>query len=99
MKTLYSEEFRVSERVLIRKGDKFKAAGGPYWRLSSGEKIPLVSKGPYTFHRHCRRGKTEWVECLDKFGAFAVLHLAGRRHRIDTSLVTRPYRITGRKRS
>lgn len=95
---IVSESYRVSQRVVVNRGDKFKATGGPYWKLASGEKIPLTSKGPYTFHQHCQRGSTEWIECLDRNGAFAVLHLAGRRKRIDVSLVPRPYRITGKKR-
>jgi hypothetical protein len=97
VKTTRSDSYRLSERVLITRGTKFRASGGPYWKTKSGEKISLSSRGPYTFHAHVKRGSVEWIECLDKDGAFAVLHLAGRRKRIDGSLVPRPYKITGRK--
>jgi hypothetical protein len=44
------------------------------------------------------RGAIQWIECLDKDGAFAVLHIAGKRKKIDGSLVARPYKIIGKKR-
>ena len=98
MKLVREDKYRVSERVLITRGDRFTATGGPYWKSSDGSKLPLKSYGPYTFHSHVKRGAVEWIECLDKDGAFAVLHIAGRRKRIDGSLVARPYRVTGKKR-
>jgi hypothetical protein len=98
VKTITSDSYRVSERVSLLYGDKFRATGGPYWQTSDGQKIALKSYGPYTFHRHCKRGSIEWIEALDKAGNFSVLHIAGRRAKVDASLVPRPYRITGKKR-
>ena len=98
MKTVKSDSYRLSERVLISKGDRFKATGGPYWKSKDGTQVSLTSRGPYTFHSHVTRGAIEWIECLDKDGCFAVLHIAGRRKKIDGSLVARPYKIVGRKR-
>lgn len=97
MKIIWSDSYRLSERVLIEKGTRFKASGGPYWKTSDGQKVPLNSRGPYTFLAHAKRGAVEWIECLDRDGCFAVLHLAGRRRRIDNMLVARPYKIIGRK--
>lgn len=99
MKLVRTDSYRVSERVLITRGDRFRATGGPYWKSSDGTKVSLRSKGPYTFHSHVKRGAVEWIECLDKEGSFAVLHIAGRRKRIDGSLVARPYTIVGKKRT
>ena len=98
MKLVREDTYRVSQRVLITRGDRFTAAGGPYWKSKDGTKVPLKSYGPYTFHSHVRRGAVEWIECLDKDNCFAVLHIAGRRKRIDGALVARPYRVTGKKR-
>jgi hypothetical protein len=92
------EEYRVSERVVIRPGDRFRANGGPYWRSAAGVKIPLVASGPFQFIRAVSHGKRIVIECLDKTGGFTVLHVAGGRSRIDTALVPRPYRVTGRCR-
>ena len=98
MKTEYSETYRVSERVLLSAGDRFTASGGPYWRLPDGAKVPIKAYGPYTFRRHAKRGAVEWIESFDKAGSYAVLHVAGRRRRVDESLVPRPYRIKHKKR-
>jgi hypothetical protein len=94
----YADEFRVSQRVTLKPGDLFRVKGGPYWKSATGEKLSLASKGPFRFVRHCRRGSTEWIESLDKFGAFAPLHIAGSRRRIDSRLVARPYVVVGKKR-
>jgi len=99
MKTVTSDSYRLSERVLISKGDRFKATGGPYWKSKDGTQVSLTSRGPYTFHAHVTRGAIEWIECLDKDNCFAVLHIAGRRKKIDGSMVTRPYKIVGKKRN
>jgi hypothetical protein len=99
MKTVKSDSYRLSERVLISRGDRFKATGGPYWKSKDGTQVSLTSRGPYTFHAHVTRGAIQWIECLDKDGCFAVLHIAGRRKKIDGSMVTRPYKIVGKKRN
>lgn len=99
MATEYFDEYRISQRVVLRPGDTFRAKGGPFWKSKSGEKVPLSSKGPYKFIRFCRRGSCEWIEARDKTGAFTPLHIAGRRKRIDARLVPRPYVITGKKRT
>jgi hypothetical protein len=98
VKTVKEDNYRVSARVLLARGDRFTATGGPYWKSSDGSKLPLKSYGPYTFHSHVKRGAVEWIECLDKDGCFAVLHIAGKRKRIDGSLVPRPYKVKGKKR-
>jgi hypothetical protein len=99
VKLVKEDTYRLSQRVLIARGDKFTATGGPYWKSSDGTKLPLKSYGPYTFHSHVKRGAVEWIECLDKDNCFAVLHIAGKRKRIDCSLVARPYKIVGKKRN
>ena len=93
-----TESYRLSSRVLISKGDRFRATGGPYWKSKDGTKTSLRSYGPYVFHALVTRGKVIWIECLDKDGCFAVLHVSGKRRRIDGSLVPRPYKVLGKKR-
>jgi len=99
MKTEFTNEYRVSPRVVLRPGDVFRAKGGPYWQGSDGEKISLTGTGPYKFFRAAVRGSCQWIEATDKHGHFAVLRVsAGRWKRIDPSLVPRPYVITGKRR-
>ncbi len=99
MKIIRSDSYRVSQRVELRAGDVFRATGGPYWRLADGTKVRLSATGPFKFLSHVARGAVEWIEATDREKNFCVLHLAGRRRRIDVSLVARPYRILGKKRS
>jgi len=99
MRTVRTDSYRVSPRVLITRGDRFTASGGPYWKAKDGSKLPLKSYGPYKFESYVKRGAIEWIECFDKDGKFTVLHIAGRRRRIDESIVARPYRIGSKKRA
>jgi hypothetical protein len=91
------DEYRVSERVVLRPGDVFRATGGPYWR-SGKDEISLKAPGPYRFVSFAKRGAVGWIEAFDKFGNFTVLHIEGRRKKIDTAIVARPYRVIGKKR-
>lgn len=98
MKTEYLDEWQVSPRVTLRRGDKFRVTAGPYWRLDDGTKIRLAARGVCTFLRAQRRGGLVLIEARDGDG-HCVLHVQGRRrNRIDASLVCRPYRIKGRVR-
>lgn len=97
-KVVVSYEYRVSERVVLHAGDTFRASGGPYWKSPTGEKYPLSHKGPFTFLSHHKRRNTEWIEANDKEGSHCVLHVSGRRKRIDGCLVPKPYRVIGKKR-
>ena len=95
MKAHVMDEYRVSQRVLLTPGVKFKATAGPYYRLADGTRVSLAARGPFTFLRCVRRGKCVVIECLDKDRQFAPLHVEGRRKRITPALVARPYLIRG----
>lgn len=98
MKTERLETYRVSERVLLVRGDVFRAKGGPLWKCNDGSKISIAAKGPFLFLAFCRRGQCEWVEAIDKAGSHAVLHVGGRRRRVSPQIVAHPYVIVGKKR-
>lgn len=96
MKTLERhDELRLSERSVLRPGTKFRATGGPQWKLADGTLISLAAKGPFLFKAYCTRGAMAYLECLDRDGCNAILHLKGRRQRIDEALIPRPYRLKG----
>lgn len=95
MKTEYSASYRVSPRVVLTPGTRFRAKGGPLIRLSTGERIALSARGPFHFVRHCKRGTCEWIEAFDRDGNYAPLHVAGRRRKVTSAMVLRPYRVTG----
>jgi hypothetical protein len=95
MKTTRTDSYRVSERVVLTPGVVFRASGGPYYRLADGTRASLAARGPFTFVACVRRGKCVVIEALDKAGAFAPLHVEGRRRRVTPSLMPRPYVIKG----
>ena len=98
MKTLTASEYRVSPRVVLVPGDKFRISGGPYWRCSDGSRVPMAERGVLTFSRVVRRGAVVLIEAFGS-GGWCVLHVEGRRrNRVDPALVCRPYRIKARLR-
>lgn len=92
------DEYQVSPRVTLRRGDRFTVTKGPYWRLSGGEKIPMSVRGVCTFVRAERIGRRVYVQAVAKDGA-VVLHVAGRRqNKLMPEMVCRPYAIKSKKR-
>jgi len=85
-------EYRVSPRVVLRPGDKFKVAAGPYYRLADGTKVNMAARGTFTLLAvEQRRGRVT----LLAYGrdGYAALHVAGRRRSRVPGLVARPYRV------
>jgi hypothetical protein len=98
MNTVVVNEYRVSERVVLRPGDRFRVTAGPYWRGQDGSRIPMAERGVLTCVRVVHRGAVVLIEARSDAGC-CVLHVAGRRrNRVDPALVCRPYRIKGKVR-
>lgn len=94
--------YQISPRVILRPGDRFRVSAGPYYRLPSGERVPMAARGTFTLVAvdRGRHGRVQLLAYGD--GGFAVLHVAGRRRSRVPGLVARPYkirRVGGRKRS
>lgn len=89
--------YRVSERVILTPGDQFRVAAGPYYRLDSGERVPLAARGTMTFVAAHRRGQRVVIEARDGAGT-VMLHVAGRRRSPVPGMVPRPYRIVRKLR-
>lgn len=85
--------YQISPRVTLQPGDRFRVAGGPYYRLPDGTRVPLAARGVFTLVavEQGRRGRV----CLLAYGTggYAVLHVAGRRRSRVPGLVARPYRV------
>lgn len=100
MITTIEMEYRVSERVVLRAGDRFRVAGGPYYRLASGERVPMAARGVMTFRRALRTGRggrRVLIEASAGEGT-VILHIEGSRRSPVPGLVPRPYRITRKLR-
>lgn len=97
MKTM--EEYRVSPRVVLRPGDRFRVSGGPYWRTAGGEKIPLAVRGVCRLMSVCRARQRTYLIVQASDGV-ACLHVEGRRrNKFLPGLVCRPYKIRGKVRA
>lgn len=98
MKATRADHYAVSERVTLRHGDRFRVSGGPYWRASSGEKMPMAVRGVCRFIEAWITGKRISIVAQCRDGT-VVLHVAGRRRNpMMPELVCRPYKIKGKVR-
>jgi hypothetical protein len=98
MKTRVEGCYAVSARVVLRPGDRFRVSAGPYWRLPSGEKLPMAVRGVCEFLEARVAGRRVLVVAWTRNG-IAVLHVAGRRRNpLMPELVCRPYKIKGKVR-
>jgi hypothetical protein len=96
MKVEILDEYRVSLRVLLRVGDRFRVSGGPYIRGGGGEKIAMAYRGVCTFIRAEKIGARVHIYATNKEGT-VLLHVAGRRrNKYLPDLVCRPYKVKGR---
>lgn len=104
MKTIEHDEYRVSERVVLRKGDLFRASGGPYYIVhdETGKRVKasMAAKGPFRFISYNERGRRKWITAYStKEGSFVALAVS-RWKTIDIpNFVNRPYKIIGKKRA
>ena len=85
--------YQLSPRVTLHPGDRFRVSGGPYYRLASGEKIPLAARGVFVLLAvdAGRRGRVQLLAY--GAGGFAVIHVSGRRRSLIPGFVCRPYRV------
>jgi hypothetical protein len=102
MNATVENEYRVSERVVLRPGDQFRIGGGPYYRLASGERVPMAVRGVVTFVRALRTGRggrRVLIEARAGEGT-VILHVEGpRSNRMVPGLVCKPYKIRGKLRA
>lgn len=103
MKTTRHDEYQVSERVVLRIGDVFRANGGPYYVMPNDDgkrvKLSMAAKGPFRFQTYCVRGRKRWIEAYSvKEGGFVALPLTKWRTVDLAHFVNRPYKILGKKR-
>ena len=79
----------------LRRGDSFRAKGGPYFRSSSGSRTKMAERGPFKFLAYCEQGEQRWLEAVSSGGGFTILSLTERENAMmPEGYVARPYRIT-----
>lgn len=85
--------YQLSPRVTLHPGDRFRVAGGPYYRLASGERVPMAARGVFVLLTVERTARGRVTLLAYGTGGYAVLHVAGRRRSRVPGLVARPYRV------
>jgi hypothetical protein len=85
-------EYRISPRVVLQPGDKFKATGGPYYRLEDGRRVPMAARGTFKLVEVRRHRSRVYLLAYCRDG-WALLHVEGRRRSKVPGLVCRPYKI------
>jgi hypothetical protein len=94
MKTEYLDEYKPSERVTLRRGDKIRVSKGPYIRLADGEKMRMSATGICTFERAVKTGTRICLVARHSKSGWVVLHVEGKRRNADIpNLVCRPYQV------
>jgi hypothetical protein len=85
-------EYRLSPRVVLRPGDRFKASAGPYYRLDDGRRVPMAARGTFVLVEIVRQRTRVFLLAYGRDG-WALLHVEGRRRSRVPGLVCRPYKI------
>lgn len=92
-------EYRLSERVVLNRGDKIRVSAGPYYDMpdTAGHvtRMKLAERGVMTFLAYCELGNTRWIEAYGKSG-FAALRISnddGGGSALMSGFVRRPYKI------
>ena len=87
--------------VVLRRGDVFRARGGPVFVCEDSTEVDMGSAGEYRFLRACRQGADVWLEGVP-LGGGAVEHVyVGRRKwsRAVPGLHHRPHRVSKRRQA
>lgn len=85
--------YQISPRVTLLPGDRFRVTGGPYYRLASGERVPMAARGVFTLLAVEQTARGRVTLLAYGTGGYAALHVAGRRRSRVPGLVARPYRV------
>jgi hypothetical protein len=90
--------YRLSPRVTLQPGDTFRVAGGPYYRLADGRRVPMAARGTFRLVEVVRQRSRVYLLAYGRDG-WALIHVEGRRRSAVAGLVARPYRVrrAGRK--
>ena len=92
---MHTNEYRLSERSMLRPGTVFRAGNGPLFQLSDGSTMPVAAKGPFVFQAAEINGERVYIHAFDRNGQHSVLHISGERESPSPEIIPRPYEIRG----
>lgn len=89
------EEFKLTSRTVLRRGDRVKLSKGPVFRSESGVEIPLPLRGTFRITRllQTKAGKTTFLEVqgLDERAGTFTVKIDGRPTK-SNGVIWRPFR-------
>ena len=86
-------EYRLSERSVLKPGTVFKARNGPLFQLADGSTISVAAKGPFVFQSADVDEDRVYLHAFDRNGQHSVLHVSGERTSPSPEIIPRPYEI------
>ena len=97
------DEYRLGKRSVLRKGDLFRASGGPVYadRRAPVVKTRIGRPGVYRFISYLVQRKRGWINGLHvERLSYETLYVAGPTYRSPTipGVVNRPYKIRALKK-
>lgn len=89
--------YKVSEKVVLTPGARFRASGGPYYELENADgtksRARMRDSGPFTFVGYVVQGTRRNILAWSRDGGFTVLNVGKTYRNPDLpSLVRAPYR-------
>ena len=90
--TAETQTYQLSPRVTLAPGDSFRVAGGPYYRMADGRRVPMAARGTFRLVEVVRQRSRVYLLGYGREG-WALLHVVGRRRSAVPGLVARPYRV------
>jgi hypothetical protein len=91
------ESVVLGPKTTLRRGDLFRASGGPYYVTRGGETIYMGDRGIYRFVGVVVQGVRRWIQGQTNDGAMRLVYIGPRRRSTRTGVVYVPHKIT-RKR-
>lgn len=90
-------EYKVTDRLTLRRGDFFRVGGGPwYTSKKNGKRRSMAVRGVVQFMYYVESDKGNYIEAYSaREGSFVVLSLTYRADLGDGFVVSDPYFIRG----
>lgn len=91
------ESIVLGPRTVLRRGDLFRASGGPYFVTRSGDTVYMGDRGVYRFVGVVVQGVRRWLQGETADGATRLVYIGPRRRSTRTGVIYVPHKIS-RKR-
>lgn len=95
MKQKWHEEdtLTMGPRSTLRRGDKFRATGGPVYTTRDGTEVYMGDRGEYVFLGVVVQGVRRWIKGQGDDGSVRMVYIGPRRRSPDTGVTFKPHRI------